>query len=108
MIVDKRSGKDIEYTAIPSQILKDMDGEIVNPIIEYREEEDLDGILREYMEVRWKDIDHNDINRYDVSGHIMYAGCPKDELKCDSKGVYTVLHPIDEWIKDHIIELNKQ
>lgn len=88
-------------------------GEVSIPDIEYQETEGLDGIVRGYMSVTWKPVQDGDVvKKYDVAGHVVTAGCQLEEatkedgkLVCDTKSIYVVLHPIEEWIDHHIIEL---
>jgi len=112
MIVDNRDGKGIEYLAMPIETIKD--GDIPVPDIEYEETEGLDGIIRGYIAVTWQKVKDGDVvKKYDVVGHVVTAGCQLEEaskgedgkLVCDEKSIYVVLHPIEEWIEQHIIEL---
>ena len=109
LIVDDRSGKAIEYLAIPTEVIRnDMGGEPFEPVINTVETEGLDHVIRMYMAVVWKEPDHDGIKAYDVAGHIVYAGCSLENLQCDTKSIYVVLHPIDDWLSHHIIELKKE
>lgn len=109
LIIDNRSGQNIEYLALPTEVIHgEMGGEPFEPIMDTYETEGLDGIIRLYMAVVWKEPDHDGIKKYDVKGHIVYAGCSLEDLQCDTKSIYAVLHPIDEWLSHHIIELKKE
>lgn len=112
MIIDNREGKGTEYLAVPIEIIKG--GDIPVPEIDYEETEGLDGITREYVKVVWMKIKDGDVvNKYDVVDHIVTAGClPEDASKgedghmvCTEKSIYTVLHPIKEFVEQHVIEL---
>jgi hypothetical protein len=55
------------------------------------------------------------MKKYDVVGHVVFAGCELSEaskgedgiLACDEKSIFKVLHPAEEWIEKHVIELGK-
>lgn len=113
MVTDKRDGQNIEYLAMPLEIIDG--GEIPVPDIEIKDDKGLDGIARRYVAVKWKDITPDmHIKKYDVVGHVVFAGCElsdasKEEngnLKCDTKSIYMVLHPLEEWAKNHLIEIS--
>lgn len=113
LIIDKRDGQEVEYLAMPLEVIED--GELPVPDIDVLETEGLDGITRYYMAVTWKDVTPNlHVKKYDVLGHVVTAGCELSEaikgedgqLQCDSKGIYVVLHPIEEWMDRHIIEIS--
>jgi len=106
IIIDKRSGKDVEYISIPIEIVDEM-GEIIMPEMSIVETEGLDGIVQEYMKVSWKKP-HDKTSKYDVRGHIVVAGCPEDAIQCDAKSIFDVYHPINDWISDHVIELKNE
>lgn len=112
MVIDNRDGKGIEYLAMPIETIKD--GDIPVPDIEYEETEGLDGIIRGYVAVTWQKVKDGDVvKKYDVVGHIVTAGCQLEEtskgedgkLVCDEKSIYKVLHPVEEFVDQHIIEL---
>ena len=112
MIIDKRDAKEVEYIAMPLEVIED--GELPVPDIDVQEAEGLDGIIRNYVAVRWQDIMPNmHTKKYDVVGHVVTAGCELSEaskgedghLKCDSKNIYMVLHPLEEWMEKHVIEI---
>ncbi len=113
MIIDKRDSQDIEYLAMPLEVIED--GEISVPDIDVLDTEGLDGIIRHYVAVTWKEVTPDlHVKKYDVVGHVVTAGCEISEaskgedghLQCDSKDIYVVLHPLEEWIDKHIIELS--
>lgn len=115
LIIDKRDGQEVEYLAMPIQVIED--GELPVPDIDVQETEGLDGIIRGYVVVTWKDVTPEmHVKKYDVVGHVVTAGCELSEaskgedgqLQCDSKSIYTVAHPIEEWINKHIIELSPE
>jgi hypothetical protein len=112
MVIDKRDGQEIEYLAMPLQVIEN--GEIPVPDIDVQNAEGLDGIVRDYVVVRWQDVTPNmHAKKYDVVGHVVIAGCELSEaskgedgnLQCDSKSIYTVFHPLEEWKEKHIIEI---
>ena len=112
MVIDKRDAKEVEYLAMPLEVIEN--GEMSVPDIDVQEAEGLDGIMRDYVVVRWQDITPNmHTKKYDVKGHVVTAGCELSEaikeedghLQCDSKSIYTVLHPLEEWMEQHVIEI---
>lgn len=114
MIIDGREGQSIEYLAMPVEVIKD--GDIRVPDIDHEEAEGFDGVIRDYISVKWQEIkDDMVMKKYDVVGHIVFAGCePSETLKeedgtlvCNDKSIFTVLHPAEEWVEKHVIELGK-
>lgn len=112
MVIDNRDDRSIEYIAMPIEVIKN--GDISVPEIEYEEVEGFDGIIKSYIAVKWQKIKDGDIVRkYDIVGHIVTAGCELSEsskgedgkLQCSEKSIYTVLHPAEEWVEQHVIEL---
>jgi len=67
---------------------------------------------KEYVAVTWKKpTDYDHLKSYEVNDHLVFAGCSNDntkvedgQMKCDRKDLYVVLHPVREWLKDHVIE----
>jgi hypothetical protein len=113
IIIDNRDGDNVEYTAMPTDLIEG--GDIPAPTIVPIKTEGLDGILRDYIAVQWQQLAHQNIKGYDVIGHVVYAGCEPSEIKivngevkCDSKKIYIVLHPAEEWIDHHMIQLPSQ
>lgn len=112
LIFDKREKQEVEYLAMPLEVIEK--GELPVPEIDTVETEGLDGITRYYISVTWKPVTPDmHVKKYDVVGHVVTAGCDLSEatkgedghLQCDSKSIYVVLHPIEEWIEKHIIEI---
>lgn len=110
IIIDNRDGENVQYTAMPTDLIEG--GDIPAPTIVPIKTEGLDGILRNYIAVQWQQLTHQNIKGYDVVGHVVYAGCEPSEIKivdgevkCDSKKIYIVLHPEEEWIDHHMIQL---
>lgn len=106
IIFDNRYDEQIEYLAIPKEIIKEK-GDITLPEIEII---NLKG--KEWMAVTWNTLSHNNVKDYDVNDHIVIAGCDissmvekEGKLRCDEKKIYIVLHPMDEWLDHHVIEL---
>ena len=78
MVIDKRDAKEVEYLAMPLEVIEN--GEISVPNIDVQEAEGLDGIMRNYVVVRWQDITPNmHTKKYDVKGHVVTAGCELSE-----------------------------
>lgn len=131
----KTDHHEIEYLLIPFEIIDSEKGMkaleeagIKIPDMELMDHEMIGsttGIIGTYMGVIWKEpakdemtgklIDH--LKPYDVRGHIVYTGCDislvhkemdrfgKEILQCSEKGIYIVLHPLDEWTSHHMVEL---
>jgi hypothetical protein len=113
MVTDKRNGQEIDYLAMPLEIIDS--GIIPVPDIDIQHAEGLDGIFRDYVAIKWKDITPDlHVKKYDVVGHVVFAGCELSEalkekdgnIKCDTKSIYMVLHPLDEWVENHIVEIS--
>jgi len=112
VITDRRDNQEIEYLAMPLEVI---DGGILPiPDINAQETEGLDGITRKYIAVQWHKLTPDlHTKKYDVAGHVVIAGCEFSEaskgedghLKCDSKSIYVVLHPLEEWVQQHMIEI---
>lgn len=110
IIVDTREGKEIEYIAMPTEIVSG--GDMPVPTIEPIETEGLDGIKRRYIAVQWQELTHENVREYDVAGHVVIAGCDPSsvsivdgEWKCESKDIYLVLHTFEDWTIQHFIQL---
>lgn len=107
VIVDRRDGntkKDEKlFLSLPVEILTDK--YIPTPEIDLVKEKGFDGIERDYVKVKWRDIESKIGKRYNVHDHIVVAGCPEDQLTCDEKNIYEVYHPLEEWESIHIIEI---
>lgn len=104
MITDKRFGDSNIYLSLPLEILGGMT-EIPVPDMEVVDEIGFDNIKHKYMRVKWQDVIPPGAKRYNVNDHIVIAGCQEDQLSCDSKSIFAVYHPIDEWNENHMIEL---
>lgn len=106
VFVDDRDD-DNSYIAIPEEDFEDM-GSVSVPTFKEIIYEDGE----EYMSVLWKDPENAYTKKYIVNGHIVIAGCEATingkEIKCRDKELYVVLHPIDEWINYHIIEISQK
>ena len=98
---------------MPIEVIKG--GDLPVPDIEYEDTEGLDGIIRGYMSVTWQKVKDGDlVKKYDVANHVVTAGCQPEEaskgedgkLICDEKNIYVVLHPVQEWVEQHIVELS--
>lgn len=103
IVTDSRDGEDKVFVSLPLEIL---DGtEVPIPDIEVVEEKDFNDKMAKYMMVKWQSIVPKNTKRYNVNEHIVLAGCPEDQLSCDTKSIFAVYHPIDEWNAYHMIEL---
>jgi hypothetical protein len=126
-IVVNRDGQDINFLAIPMNTIRGLESDII-PEIEMVDHESIlsDGstIVRQFMKVKWAPITDETVKKYDVRGHIFVAGCKpsdmikdkefdhldgkeKEVLRCSEKGIFTVFHPIDDFLEKHIDELEK-
>jgi len=103
MITDKRFGGSDTFISIPLEILDGI--EVPIPDMEVTDEVGFDNITYKYMKVKWQDVIPVNAKRYNVNDHIVMAGCQEDQLSCDTKSIFSVSHPLDEWNKDHTIEL---
>lgn len=135
LLIDiKRDGRDIKFLAIPFKSIekygrKDVEESV--PEIEMVDHEivlsDGSHLVKQFMKVTWQKITREDsekyhIKEYDIRGHIFSAGCEysdvikelefddllgkeKEVLKCTEKDIYVVLHPINEFLEQHIVEL---
>ncbi len=62
---------------------------------------------KKWIKVQWNKDIHNKLKEYNVAEHIVIAGCDKNEITCNTKSIYEVYHPIEEWEKYHIIDIDK-
>lgn len=89
----------IQYLALPlEEIERGLSG-----IPEIFDEVDEDG--NEWVVVQWHDDVYDNLKPYEVVGHIVFAGCSEDKLTCDSKDVFKVYHPKDEWDSYHVVNM---
>lgn len=109
-IIDKRAGKEIEYLAMPFDLIKSgiKPPEDIDVV-----EEEIEGKKSKFVAVIWKKpSEKDDVKKYLVRGHIVIAGCEpslkEGKLQCDEKDLYMVLHPAEEWLDYHIVELTKK
>ncbi len=115
MLTDKRDGLENEYICIPVEAVEG--DNIPTPQIEYIKEKDLDESLRKFIKendfenskkewivVKWNKPS-NAAKKYNVNNHIVIAGCPEDQLTCDSKSIYEVYHSAEDWYSDHMVEI---
>jgi len=105
MITDKRDGTDKIFISIPLEILDGV--EVPIPDMEVVDEKDFDDKMATYMMIKWQEIPKN-AKRYNINDHIVMAGCQEDQLSCDTKSIFIVYHPIDEWNAYHMIELKEK
>lgn len=124
-IVINRDEQDFKFLAIPMKTISERGLESIIPEIEVVDHESIlsDGstIVRQFVKVVWTKITDEIVKKYDVKGHIFIAGCKSSEmvkekefdyfgkenevLRCSDKGIFVVLHPIDEVLEKHIVEL---
>ena len=108
VFIDTRNGDSISYISIPEEVFED-EGGIDNPEFEEIAEEGFDGEMHDYMAVIWKNPEDAITKKYDVNEHIVISGCDAStdgkKMKCKKKELYVVLHQIQEWIDNHIIEI---
>jgi hypothetical protein len=117
-----RDDQDIKFLAIPFETVSERDVEI--PDIEIVDHES-GGVIKQFMKVTIIKVGKGTYTKkYDVKGHIFIAGCEfsdtiknmeSDNMKSDSKEsespkcidklIYEILHPIDEFIEKHIVEI---
>lgn len=90
----------IEFISLPLEIFSEDDLVQIPSISEKKDEKG------DWIEVKWKDTVHEGVKSYDVAGHIVYAGCDESKLECDIKNIYSVMHPKDEWMNYHIIDMD--
>jgi len=105
MITDKRYGGSDTYISIPLEVTNGV--EVPVPDMEVVKELGFDGKMATYMRVKWQDDILSTAKRYNVNDHIVMAGCPEKELSCDTKSIFAVFHPINEWNEYHMIDLVK-
>lgn len=105
IITDGRDGDKKIFISLPLEILDGV--EVPIPDIEIVDEKGFDDKVHKYMKVKWQDVPKS-AKRYNVSEHIVLAGCPEDRLSCDTKSIFAVYHPIDEWNAYHMIELKEE
>jgi len=110
VILDTRDGSIVEYIALPTELVKG--GDMPVPSIDIVDTEGVDGVKRKYAAVQWQELNHTNVKEYEVSGHTVIVGCESSavsmqdgEMKCDSKSMYIVLHPFDEWVDNHFVQL---
>lgn len=82
-----------------------------------------DIVSKQFTKLTWQKPDGKHFKKYEVRDHYAVAGCEpsetyreseydnegkeKEVLKCVNKDVFEVLHPIDEFINMHVLELEK-
>jgi hypothetical protein len=104
LFVDRRyTGQAISYISIPNEVFEEQKY-IENPIFEEIEE---DG--QKYMSVMWKNPKGASVKTYEVSNHLVFAGCSAQSdgktLTCKKKDLFIVLHPLSEWNSEHIVHI---
>jgi len=132
-IVINRDGQDIIFLAMPMKTLnsssrgRDPEFRIEDIIPESKMVDhevmlsDGTTIVKQFMKLIWVPTTDEFLKKYDVKGHIFVAGCKPsglvkekitdlegkevEVLKCSEKGIYSVLHPLDDYLEKHILEL---
>jgi len=116
-----RDDQDIKFLAIPCADIIERGIDI--PDIEMVDHE-YSGVIKQFMKVTWMRAGSGTYTKeYEVREHIFIAGCEfsdtikrsefdanssdkeNETLKCVDKSVYAILHPIDEFVDKHIVEL---
>lgn len=122
--VVNRDGQDIKFLAVPFESVGIRGIAIPETDTVYHDvkigEKCDDVIAKQFTKLTWQKLDGKHFKKYDVRGHIFIAGCEpsdthkefdelegKEVLKCKDKTVYSILHPIDEFIDLHILELEQ-
>src|SRR5574340_1135414 len=105
MIIDRRDSTEVTYLSFPDEFIDEMGGVVESPDIDTVKMKGENGILGEYVEVKWKLTAQIEIKTYYINDHIIHAGCDNEKLLCDKKVIYSVFHPIDEWASHHIVIL---
>lgn len=124
-IVVNRDDRDIIFLAIPFRTVKERNIEI--PEIEIVDHDVLVGqdiISKQFMKLTWQKIIDEVVKKYDLRGHVVVAGCKPSEmvkelefdllgkekeiLRCSDKGIFTILHPMEEFLEKHILELKNK
>jgi hypothetical protein len=106
LFTDNRHGQRNSYIAFPNDTFEEME-EIPNPSFEEVTE---DG--EEYMAVMYISPIGKTTKRYLVNDHICLMGCDAKidsngkSIACKRKDMFIVMHPIDEWNSEHIVEIS--
>lgn len=90
----------IQFLALPLEEIE----KGLSEIPEIYDEVDDNGV--EWVVVQWHDDVYNNLHTYEVVGHNVIAGCSENRLSCDSKDIYKVYHPKDEWNNYHVVNMD--
>lgn len=118
----KIDGQDVKFLAIPFDTVAERDIDI--PEIEMVEHDipiglaGSDFITKNFVKLIWKKPTDEFTKKYEVQGHIVVAGCKHSEtikvdeegtekLKCTEKEIFSVLHPADEFLNQHIMDIEE-
>jgi hypothetical protein len=129
-VVVKVDDQDVKFLAIPFETARVRGIEI--PEIDIVDHDIPIGLLgkdfitKQFVKVKWHKLNDklNDeyTKKYDIREHIVVAGCKhsdalknkefdelegKEKLHCTEKEVFSVLHPIDEFLNQHIMEIEQ-
>lgn len=122
-VIVKIDDQDVKFLAIPFETASKRGIEI--PEIEIVDHDIPIGLLgkdfitKQFVKLKWKKIDPDSYTKkYDIREHIVVAGCKlsdtlkefdesekKEKLKCTEKEIFDVLHPIDEFLNQHFMEI---
>ncbi len=126
-VIVKIDDQDVKFLAIPFETASKRGIEI--PEIEIVDHDIPIGLLgkdfitKQFVKVKWHKLNDDYTKKYDIREHIVVAGCKlsdalknkvfdelegKEQLKCTEKEVFSVLHPIDEFLNQHIMEIESE
>jgi hypothetical protein len=125
-------GKPVKFLAIPFDTVKRRHIEIPEiEIVDHDIPIGLKGdyITKQFTKVTWKKVTDEFTKKYDIKGHIVIAGCKPSEtvktgdeegkdkdgeekfqhqkLQCTEKEIFSVLHPMEEFLEDHIGDIEE-
>lgn len=117
-------GQPVKFLAIPFETVAERGIEV--PEIEIVDHDiplgiKGDYITKQFTKVKWNKItDDSYTKKYDLRDHIVIAGCKrsdalknkkfdelegKEKLHCTEKEIFSVLHPMDEFLNEHFGEI---
>jgi hypothetical protein len=117
-------GQDTKFLAIPFETVISRGIEVPEwELVDYDIPVGLHGeyITKQFAKVTWKKpaVDSY-TKKYEVKGHIVIAGCKhsetskmfdeaegKEKLQCTEKEIFSVLHPIEEFLNEHIGDIEQ-
>lgn len=115
-------GQDTQFLAIPFETVIERGIEIPKwELVDYDIPVGIGGdyITKQFAKVTWKDPTDEYTKKYEVKEHIVIAGCKhseaskifdelegKERLQCTEKEIFSVLHPVDEFLNEHIGDID--